>query len=380
MSDTQALVLVLALIYLADCVAWVRRGAVAFRALAGRRFVAALPSPFTGSAKAGLTWTNPLPPLGTLFVAESWPVALSSDGITRVPGLELDPRAPRVHEWRAKRWEDVRDVRAIEKELWLDGRVFAVADTARTARELATLVETLRTTPRERRAKLVERALAARCDVAAARERVERFFAATARVRVATNALFVFLAVLAPATLWRFGIILTWPYLLGGLVLGVATVGWLFVRAHRELFPNERGARRRGALLIALSPPEAVRAVDSLARSVCAGFDPLTLATLLDEAPRRELARRILIDTRHPLPPPVSVEPFAAECEREFRALVRTARERALRELGLDATTLLAPPAPDSPDARSYCQRCEIDRPEPSGACSDCGAELAPRG
>ncbi|MCK6447612.1 MAG: hypothetical protein L6Q99_14565 [Planctomycetes bacterium] len=380
MSDTQALVLVLALIYLADCVAWVRRGAVAFRALAGRRFAAALPSPFTGSAKAGLTWTNPLPPLGTLFVAESLPVALSSDGLASVPGLELDPRAPRVHEWRAKRWSDVHEVRAIEKELWLDGHVFAVADTPRTARELATLVETLRTAPRERRTKLLERALAARCDVASARERVERFFAVTAKLRFATNTLFVFLAGLVPAALWRFGIILTWPFLLGGLVLGVASVAWLFARAHRELFPNERSARRRGVFLIALSPPEAVRAVDALGRAACASFDPLALATVLDEAPRRELARRILIDTRHPLPPPVSVEPFAVECEREFRGLVRAARERALGELGLDAKTLLAPPAPEEAGARSYCLRCELDRTEPAGACNDCGAELAPRG
>lgn len=379
MSDTQALVLVLALIYLADCTAWVRRGAVAFRALAGRRFHAASPSPHTGSARAGLVFANPLPPLGTLFVAESWPVAFGTDGLTSVPGLELDPRAPRLPEWRAQRWSALREVRAVEKELWLDGRRFAVADTPRTARELARLAEELRVAPRERRQGLVERALSARCDVDAARERAERFFAASAGLRRATNALFLYLAVLVPLALWRFGVLMSWPWLLAGLVLGVASVALLFARAHRELFPGEHSARRRAICLIALSPPEAVRALDALGRVALAGFDPLAATALLEGPQQRRLARAILVDTRHPLPPPASAEPFAIECEREFRATLLATRECALARLGLEARELLAPPPPEDAEARSHCLRCELDHPEPSGSCRDCGAELAPR-
>ncbi|MBI5433827.1 MAG: hypothetical protein HZA52_13425 [Planctomycetes bacterium] len=379
MSDTQALVLLLALVYLSDCVAWVRRGAVAFRALGASDFRAALPSAFTGNARAGLVWANPLPPLGTLFVAESWPLAFSPDGLASVPGLELDRRAPRVAQWYAKRWSDVGDVRAIEKEIWIDGRVFARADTLHAARELARLADTLRKATAARREALIDAALAPGFDVEAVSARAASFASATRALRIATNALFGFLAVLVPSVLWRFGILMTWPWLLAGLVVGLATVAVLFWRAHRALRPEAKAARRRALALIALSPPEAVRALDSLARPWLAGFDPLAVAALLREDARRELVRSILLDTRHPLPPPVSAEPLAIDCERWFRARLLGERERAANRLGLDPSRLLAPPPTDDPTARGFCLRCELDHAQPSGACSDCGAELAPR-
>ncbi|MCC6409004.1 MAG: hypothetical protein IT453_17720 [Planctomycetes bacterium] len=379
MSDTQALVLLLALVYLSDCVAWVRRGAVAFRALGAGDFRAALPSAFTGNARAGLVWTNPLPPLGTLFVAESWPLAFSPDALASVPGLELDPRAPRVAQWHAKRWSEVGEIRAVEKELWIDGRVFARADTLHAARELARLADALRKAPAARREALIDAALAPGFDVEAVTARATSFAKATRALRIATNALFAFLAVVLPLMLWRFGILMTWPWLLAGLVACLATVAVLFWRAHRTLRPDAKSARRRALALIALSPPEAVRALDSLARPWLAGFDPLAAAALLGEDARRELVRSILLDTRHPLPPPVSAEPVAVDCERWFRARLLRERERAAQRLGLDPRSLLAPPASDDPSARGFCLRCELDHAEAAGACSDCGAELAAR-
>ncbi|MCE9594575.1 MAG: hypothetical protein K8S98_10300 [Planctomycetes bacterium] len=379
MSETDALVLLLALIYLGDCVAWVRRGAVAFRALGFASFHATTPSPFTGNARAGLVWANPLPPLGVLFVAESWPIAFSPEGLASVPGLELDSKAPRVPRWNAARWSETREIRAAEKELWVDGRLFARADTTKTANELARFAERLRVAPPKEREALIDAALAARLDVERVRELADRFASATLGVRVATNALFVFLAVVVPLVLWRWGLLLTWPWLAAGLVLGLASTAWVFRSAHAELFPDERSARRRELILLAASPPQAVRAVDALARPLLAGFDPLAVAILLEGEARERLVRSILVDVFHPLPAPVAAEPFAVDCERWFRSRLQVALERATKRLGLDARKLLEPPPTDDRAARATCLRCGLESAEPAGVCSDCGAPLRTR-
>jgi hypothetical protein len=69
LSPLEELYLVLAAIYLVDCLHWVRRDAQVFRAR-WRRFELQEGGALFGNAEAGLNLAWPLPPLGTIYVCE----------------------------------------------------------------------------------------------------------------------------------------------------------------------------------------------------------------------------------------------------------------------------------------------------------------------
>ena len=69
MSPLEELYLVLAAIYLVDCLHWVRRDAQVFRAR-WRRFELQQGGALFGNAQAGLNLAWPLPPLGTIYICD----------------------------------------------------------------------------------------------------------------------------------------------------------------------------------------------------------------------------------------------------------------------------------------------------------------------
>lgn len=83
MSDSAIFVVVLTAIYLAECCVAVPRDGIALRAVFGRTHAVVPGSGLPGTAKTGFAWTNPLPPLGEVFVCGSPEKAGSLDGAAR---------------------------------------------------------------------------------------------------------------------------------------------------------------------------------------------------------------------------------------------------------------------------------------------------------
>ena len=379
MSDgLLQLLAVLTALYLVDCVAWVGRGALALRALGSRRLRPALPSQLAGNTRGGAVWAQPLPPLGSLFVAQAWPVALSPEGLcTREPlELERGPRASFVR--RAAAWGDVREVAAEGRRLLVDGEPFARCESERGAALLAGLARAVQALPASGRAAAIEGALAVSFDPAAAAELRARFDGASRPLRPACNALFVFLVLAAPAAIARLGFSATWIPLLALLLAALAGIALLFRRAHLALYPGEHAARRSALLLIALSPPQAVRALDLLARPLFAGLQPVAAAALLAPAERAAVARATLVDLRHPRSSADGNGPIGSACERWFREAAGRALAAALAREGLSPDVLLAAPAPEDPRRRAYCPRCGTQSDESAGVCDDCDTAFAP--
>jgi hypothetical protein len=372
-SEVAELSALLALVYLSDCLYWMRSGALALRSLFGMRFRAALPSRVAGNARAGFVWLDPLPPLGTLFVCEPWRVALSPDGMCTLPSLELERGEREAFDRIAVPWSDVREVRAVEKQLLVDGRVFASCATAAIARELAKVVEFVRVRPREQREDAIDLALEDALDADELRELVEDFERGVRPLRVLCNAMFLLLALGIPLALYRFGVARTWPWLLAALlVLHSGTVFCFWRRAR-----SSAGARGQ-LVLTALSPLQAVRAIDLLARPTLARFHPLAASALFDERGRRDVARSILIDNRYPRDLDGSSTDFGVECERWYRGRLAHAMDAHLRAAGVEPDELLAPPEPEDESKRSYCPRCALQVELVGAPCPDCSTPLQP--
>jgi hypothetical protein len=185
----------------------------------------------------------------------------------------------------------------------------------------------------------------------------------------------VYVFVVVPAVIWSLGFLLSWLWLLLGLVSLTITTAVFFTRAHRTLYPEAHDERFTHALTIALAPTSAMRAHDALSRPLLEVFHPLAVAgVLLNDREFRGFARRILLDLRHPAWPQCPNEsPAAQATEQYFRQTLLTAAEEFLVRRGLKPEELCRAPVPGDNTSRAYCPRCEAQFTNLDGQCADCG-------
>ncbi len=375
MSDQQSFLLILALLYLSECLCWVRRGGALFRRLAGSRWQAAFHSGVLANDRGDLHWLWPLPPLGTGHVFRAPPFALTPEGILAGTSEVLPGQGRPRFTGRFVRWDELKTVETEHRRLLINGERFWESDSPYEPLRWAEVLNRLASLkPADRQTRLAED-LAAAFDRSALERRRAEFEAADRSVRGFANALFALLFVVAPLAFWRFGLLPTlWPAL-AALVLLVVITTRRFLRAHRALFPAAGDERFRLGILVALAPFTAVRAVDVLARSALERFHPLTGAfVLLPRTTAEELARRVWRDLRFPSQPEFPGDhPAALAAARWFREQELAAVERFLKTEGVNVAALARPLPPSEPVNVRHCERCESQFTERGTGCADCG-------
>ena len=85
MSDEQSLLVVLALLYLAECVFWVRRDWVAFSSPFRNHYRLKYPEGLGVNQQGRFLLSNTLPPLGSVFLCQQWPLFFSPDAVYSPP-------------------------------------------------------------------------------------------------------------------------------------------------------------------------------------------------------------------------------------------------------------------------------------------------------
>ena len=96
MSEAQTLLLILILLYLTECLIWVKRESVAFVSRFGGRWRLTVPPSWFGNAKGGILFLNPLPPVGRVFLSHLSPISISPSGICayNLQTLPSEARSP----------------------------------------------------------------------------------------------------------------------------------------------------------------------------------------------------------------------------------------------------------------------------------------------
>jgi len=356
-SSIDTLLIVLAIVYLVECAAWVPRDAVPFRRGLLGRYRHAPPSEWGGHDRNAFVFSGPLPPLPPLILCEEWPIAIGEDGVSRLPPAEA----------RLFPYESLRELR-------VDGRVLLAGEeriaeflSPAVAHEVGGLLERLAALPRERRGQEIRSAVRASLDAEGARRRHAEYRQATRMLAISTNVLAVLLFAVVPAMFHVPFLAAQWLWILLG-ALAVWLLATLdFACAHRGLYPGLK--RRRHVAIMALSPLGALRARDVVARDALTLFHPLAAArALLDAARFEEFAKKALAEARFPAP---AASPRAGE--ESWRALLAEEIERFLRREGVDPRALLAPPPREGPESLAYCERCRSQYTLREGTCHACG-------
>jgi hypothetical protein len=375
MGELESLLLVLALIYLSECLVWVPRGAVAFASWRGRRFGLRPSGTGMSNQRGGLLLSNPLPPLGTVFIVPNLPVSLAPAAVFAYSSECLDPGG---RPWQTARHLPIKEIRKVAadgRKLRVNGELFLKAASTFSARWLAELLRRLRKTPEHERAEFIKQMLDESLDTAKLAVRWRDFQSRARLIRILSNGLFVYLFLVVAPLILRFGFGQFGLWLLVGMLAQTITIAVLFRRAHMALYPDAGEERLKPFLTMLLAPPAAIRAADLLARHLLETFHPLAVAQVLCSSVRfKSFARQALLDLRYPLLPVCpTTEPEPVATEQWFRTARREAAEKFVQLAGLKPDDLTAMPGPTEPANQSCCPRCGAQFVTRSGTCSDCG-------
>jgi len=364
-NEALLVCVVLAVIYLFECVAWGPAEACAFHArprgvwdkatelfaVIGDRWHAYAGSILPGSG--GVAW------------AESRRMALSPAGVCACGSHASGTSVP---------YEGLGRIHANGRALKADSRMLGRAATAGRAKELAALVEQLASVPRESRATLIETDLAGTLDARRARRALRRYRWCAKELVWPERVLAMSMFVLLPAALLLRGFRSAWPESLLTLALTVFVTVLYVVRIRRlaRTLPanGPTASISDHALTMLLAPPAAIRADDAIARDACSGLHAVAIARAAGSPTiGRETAAGALRELVFPLESERAACCDASVWSRE--AWGRILRAWVTREFG-SVESLLAPPARETDAMRSHCPRCLSQYSRAGGDCDEC--------
>ncbi len=147
MGDLESLLLVLAAIYLSECVVWVRRGGVAFHSHRGKTWRFWHPGAVLGNARGAMFLANPIPPLGTVLVSHQFPVSFSPQGVISFTAACINPGWRPAQSANHLRYEEARTIAVEGRTLRVNGGLFVKAPSPAVARAQASLLRRLKSIP-----------------------------------------------------------------------------------------------------------------------------------------------------------------------------------------------------------------------------------------
>jgi hypothetical protein len=366
-NDLVALGLIVVALYLSECVVWARHGAFVVTApfLFGAKMHVL--SRLAGTTRGAFTPLNPLPPFGRVYVVEPLPFTLDVDRAIARRAFSLAHEPLPDDTGREVTWADVKDVRAIDRDVHVSGAVFARCSTPRHARVAASVLATVAAATPHKRAEAIEEAMRAHFDVAEARARARRHARWSVPLLVSASAVFLALFVFVPRVVVATGT-KHWPFLVVSVYAWVLVCAVSMYVAHRKLTPDARGERWMHTLLMLPAPTMAMRGNDKLGRALMAGLHPVAVALgVLHGEARDDVVGRALRELKHP---------------RGGRA--RDARDEALlarvttlaRTEGVDVDNAFSAPTSLRAGQSAWCPRCRAVYRDGTTTCADCTIAL----
>ena len=350
-GEGETLLVILLLLYLSECVIWMKRESVAFVSPWGRKWRLTTPSSWLGNARGGILFLNPLPPSGRVFLSHLSPISISPSGVCalNVQTLPSEARSP-YQTGEFLPFGKIKDAGLDGIYLTINNERFAKCATAKQARALAGVIAEMAKGSASKREGM-------------ARTWIAKQFS----TNDATTLLKEAEALIKPVQ--SLGLILFLPVAIVMVALAVE-IAIVFRRTHKKLFPNESSERLESLVKMILCPPVAIRAADILTRNLLAEFSPIVLANVLAGSGERKFVRSVVLDLKHPLGHELSDE-------NAVKTVTWTANEQLkVSERYVKPEELLAP-AEREENSLSYCPRCRCQFVVTAVECPDCpGVQL----
>ena len=273
----------LVVLYLLDCVLFVRGGQLLFTGTASSGFRVRGP---------GLRLAGMLPWDWSVLTARE-PLVLSETGIYARADSNPDPfRPPGPDDFELIPWEEAGKVETDGKQVVVNGRPVFAASTRIEASVCCRRIFKLRELPTEERIEALREVLAAINDIDSipiAMEAIKR--SAWLLSRVSAVLFFWTLFLLPVSLLLRLGPLILWMEIVIFLA-GWFTIMVLWWRVHLALFPEAAGDRLEEMFVFLFFPVSALHAFGKLTRRVFAAYDSTALIAALAPSSARESLER----------------------------------------------------------------------------------------
>lgn len=373
MSDLEAILLIVAALYVVECGHWVRPGSLVFVSHwgLGRRRHALRTGALLHNDHGGVLFGNFLP-VGDSAISQAWPLSFSPDGVLAYVALAATTSSRPEQSGEFIRFDDLRAATTDGRTLLLNGKPFLTVSTSALANYLAATLQRLAALPAAERGAAIDEVLAKSLDAEEAEKALNSARAETIPLLLTCLALFGYLFVyLTYCALRDVPLDFLRAMLLYAALLGFVVIN--YGAAVRMLLPGDKKAANHFWMMF-LSPADALHARDVLLRAVLSKYQPLAVARVLCPAATvHDLARQTLLDLRNPFQP---IGPFEEETARAAEAWFRGRQEQALltflQKVGLSAAELTRPPSPEGVDCVAYCPRCLGQYLRDAGECNGC--------
>ena len=374
-SDGQTLLLILALLYLTECLIWVKKQSVGFISLSGRRSRLATPISWLGNANGAMLILNPLPPPGRLFLSHLLPISISPWGVCAFNSQTLPSGArPATQTGEVLPFSSIKKSSTDGVYLVLNGQKFAKCATPKQAKALADIIETVSTAKVSKREGLVRSWLSKQFDARAATRLWREADESIGVIRWVCSIFFVFMFVGIPLLVTFYGLEqLLIPLAVGILALAVQ-IAILFFSAHRKLFRSESQERFESLVKMIVCPPVSLRAADVLTKNLLGDYSPIVVANVLGGAGAagQQFARDFVLDLQHPLKHEVPDEKAVETINWMNVAQLKACLDHIERDGRVKVDSLLQVAEPEG-ESVSYCPRCGVQFVAGAGGeCPDC--------
>jgi hypothetical protein len=372
MSEGQTLLLILILLYLTECLIWVKRESVAFVSRMGGRWRLTVPPSWLGNANGGILFLNPLPPAGRVFLSHLSPISISPSGICAY-NLQTLPSEARSPGQTGHFLPFSKITRSTTDGVYLlvNDERFAKCATARQATTLAKLIGEMAKASAAKRERLARNWISKQFAVDDAAARLREGNAIIKPMRALSLILFLFLFVMTPVLVSSFGLLRLITPVAAVMVMLAVLIGILFYRAHKQLFPAESSERFENLVKMILCPPVSIRAPDIITRNLLAEYSPIVVASLLTGSNEQQFVRAFILDLQHPLKHEVSDETAEKTIAWTAAEQLNICLDQVKAGDYLKPEDLLAP-AQREGNSISYCPRCRCQFVVSAVECPDC--------
>ena len=375
MSDIEALLLVILIIYLLECVYWTPRGSVAVRSLFGLPCNLAHPSAFVGNRNGGFVGLNPLPPFDPAYICNQYALSLSPHAAYSYVSQAINPEGRPDQLARYVPFDEMQEITVDGSKISINGDLFSDVGSPHLATHLVDLLRTLAATTKDLRSEVIDEELASITNVDNIRKEARYFKDNTRYLLLWCHLVFIELFVFVPCLFILPRSALLWSAY--GIVIVLITVCALseFHSSHKALYPQWTVERWTKIALMCLMPPSVIRARCLLARELLALYHPLAVVhALCTKMVIRRVSQNVLRDLRFPMMPVCpSNDPEVQETERWFRCRLQSQLENVVLRSESDLDALVMHARSDDPECRSYCPRCGQQYVLLQGGCDACG-------
>ncbi len=371
MGDGETLLLVLSLLYLSDCLLWVRNQSVAFVSPWCRRWRVARANSLIGNERGSLLFLNPLPPLGRVFLSHLSPVSVSPIGVCAFNPQALFRLGRAAQSGQTLTFAEITRASTDGAYLLINSRKFTKCATAKQARTIAKVISATVAADACERDRLIRDYLAKQFALDEATAQLRKGDDIIGPIQFMCCVFFVFLLVATPLLVNTYGLLRLIIPVGVAIVIFAVQISIMFYRGHKKLYPHDTQERIENVIKMVLCPPVSIRATDLLTKNLLSEYSPVVLAALVSGSAAKEFVRAFILDLQHPLAHDVTDVTSAEIISWATVAQLSLCLDHLIRSGFSNPNVLLAPPTQDG-NSTSYCPRCRGQFVVDSRRCPDC--------